>query len=122
MSATPDDDPLGNLIRELREAVQAQPDENVWERFQAACARYDTDPAYRQHIQDIIDDLGLDEEPRRTSRIMQGIADGSVALEGGNGTCAWCQRSGSLSSFYGRLFCGEECAGAYYAESGGHDA
>ena len=32
--------------------------------------------------------------------------------------CAWCQRGGEMQSFEGRLFCGENCANAWWWEWG----
>ena len=32
--------------------------------------------------------------------------------------CNWCQRAGEMLSFEGRLFCGEDCANAWWYEWG----
>lgn len=36
--------------------------------------------------------------------------------------CNWCQRSGEVQSFGGRLFCGDDCAEAWWREWGDDDA
>ena len=36
--------------------------------------------------------------------------------------CNWCRRGGEMQSFDGRLFCGEDCANAWWWEWGGGDA
>lgn len=35
--------------------------------------------------------------------------------------CNWCQRGGGMQSFEGRLFCGEDCANAWWYEWGTDD-
>lgn len=32
--------------------------------------------------------------------------------------CNWCSRAGDMQSFEGRLFCDEDCAGAWHREWG----
>jgi hypothetical protein len=32
--------------------------------------------------------------------------------------CNWCQRGGEMQGFEGRLFCGEDCANAWWYEWG----
>lgn len=36
----------------------------------------------------------------------------------GDEHCNWCQRGGEMLSFEGRLFCGEDCANAWWYEWG----
>ena len=46
--------------------------------------------------------------------------DADDALDDEDEHCNWCQRGGEMQGFEGRLFCGEDCANAYWQEWG-HD-
>lgn len=41
-----------------------------------------------------------------------------AALDDDDERCNWCQRGGEMQSFEGRLFCGENCANAWWWEWG----